>query len=90
MWQHKFDKFCRYTGSCRRLNNGNTLIGYFNCYDELANTQQENDCEECISRFLMHNYVIEVDANANANVINKLIIPWGATPTGASGKTQLM
>lgn len=38
----------------------------------------------------MHNYVIEVDANANANVINKLIIPWGATPTGASGKTQLM
>lgn len=38
----------------------------------------------------MHNYVIEVDANANANVINKLIIPWGATPTDVSGNTQLL
>lgn len=27
VWQHKFDKFCSPTGSCRRMNNGNTLIG---------------------------------------------------------------
>jgi len=27
VWQHRLDKFCNYTGSCRRMNNGNTIIG---------------------------------------------------------------